>query len=121
MPRQLPIFLQVMLLASFAIRLAVGAPCCWSGEIEQQAADHGQAHSEMVHGDQETTGHGGHDDGDNTAGPCCSACGPILASADAPVLAQAVAAAVPQLPKLHELPQRDLLRLYEATGPPLNV
>ena len=137
MPRQLPVLLQVMLLASLAIRMVVGAPCCWSGQTEPQVEQSGTmqhamhaGHDMAAMGDmaampdmqqQPASGHEGHDEGDNRAGPCCSACGPVLASAEVVILAKAAAPHTPREFAERELPPRDLLRLYEATGPPLRV
>lgn len=127
MPRQLPLFLQVMLLASLAVRLAVGAPCCWSGQVEPQGDHAAMAHhgAQDMHAaanmDQPASDHEGHGDGDNRAGPCCSACGPVLASTEVLVLAKTRSPETPLAFAMRDLPRRDILRLYEATGPPLRV
>lgn len=118
MSRRFPHVLQVLLLASLAVRLAVGAPCCWE-PASPDAEISSSGHHAMAAMEQPDAGHHGGDDGDNRAGPCCSACGPALADGAAPVIAAAAPPGTPALFALEELPRRDLLRLYEATGPPL--
>ena len=68
-----------------------------------------------------SSGHTDHEDSDNTPKPCCSACGPMLAGGENPLQIVATILVVPSVFTLRELPRRDLLRLYEATGPPLRV
>ena len=126
MHRQLPLVLQVMLLVSLAVRLAVGAPCCLSMDervsaTEPAAMEHGSGMHHMSMGEEEApSGHDGHE-GDNTANPCCSACGPTLAQ-QPPSLARvaappAVFASAPE----HPAPSLEAIRAYLATGPPSRV
>ncbi|MDF1835122.1 MAG: hypothetical protein P1U62_09615 [Alteraurantiacibacter sp. bin_em_oilr2.035] len=124
MPRQPSLILQVLMLASLAIRLAVGAPCCWDGDFGQAEEHAANIHHAMDAADMAPmapSGHEGHDDSDNTASPCCSACGPVLGNGAPKLVSQALAPPLPRLATLRDLPQRDLLRNYEATGPPSRV
>jgi hypothetical protein len=106
--------------------LLVGAIESQAGQAEALQHDMHAGHdmagmAEMADIDQPASGHQGHDEGDNRAGPCCSACGPVLASAEVVIPAKAAALHTPREYAERELPPRDLLRLYEATGPPLRV
>lgn len=127
MRRQLPIFLQILLLASLAVRLAVGAPCCLSMNEGAKAAESAPAlHHEGAMHDMDMAGSdapSGHDDheGDNTANPCCSACGPTLAAQSFAVPGRLAVAhvfiAVPE----HPVPSLEAIRAYQARGPPSRV
>lgn len=127
MPRQIPILLQVLLLVSLAIRLAVGAPCCLSmGEAETPQSvsvgmHHSGAMSEMAMADtEEPAGHDNHD-GDNTANPCCSACGPILPQQPVCLQSRTLVVNDYSAEPEHPVPSLEAVRAYLARGPPSAV
>lgn len=129
--------LHILLLMALAVRVAFGAPCCLTfpdnfagdhadaGHEMMAMAAHGEpSHADLAHAGHtdraDSNGHSGHD-GDNTAKPCCSACGPTLPSSDADAF---VAAPLPDshfYPRFAQLPPLAAHRQYNARGPPLVI
>lgn len=125
MARRMPFFLQFCLLLAILVRTAIGAPCClgdMAGEADTAQTTPHAMHAMADHGGDETSsGHGDHADGDNLSNPCCSACGPTLGSDPVNLAASAKLPASFVAFDANVLPPRDLLREYDATGPPVRV
>jgi len=133
MSQRLPPLFHALLLASIAMRIVFGAPCCLPGSMQQdkhhtgaEMAEHSAPmHRDMAAGMQQGeasgSGHDSHGEDAGRSNPCCSACGPVLAGAPPKVLAAAKVFETYAISVLQRMPARDLIRQYEATGPPIRI
>lgn len=128
MSKRLPPLFHVLLLASIAMRIMFGAPCCLPDagahdmvagtEMAVQSQHHDMA--DMDEAGSPDEGHDMHGE-DGRSNPCCSACGPTLAAGSPAFLEAAMTYQSYAIAVLHRLSPRDLIRQYEATGPPTSV
>ncbi|QFT77307.1 hypothetical protein [Erythrobacter sp. THAF29] len=109
-----PLFLALLVLA-ILVRGAVGAPCCVTFDDTAQAG----ASSHMAHAGPADR-HDGHAE-DNTANPCCSACGPTLPPEIASLAHVSAPRTVPEPAPIRALATRPPYPAYEARGPPLLI
>ena len=128
--------LLLLLLLSLGVRTIVGAPCCMdmpgahndhhavetTHHADHSSHDHaaGEAHTQRVALDEGHSSHSKHD-GDNTANPCCSACGPTLPPELAYLTPPGLARSLPEPTPVRALATRPPYPAYEATGPPALV
>ncbi|WP_162925126.1 hypothetical protein [Aurantiacibacter odishensis] len=119
MPRQ-SILLQVLLLVALAVRICVGAPCCTRGMSPSEPVAQTGHHQMAAAHDLAPSGHGEHDS-DNTANPCCSACGPTLPQQPLILARTAAPAGAFALAPEHPVPSLEAIRAYQARGPPSRV
>ena len=129
MERQTNTGMMIALLAAIMLRVAIGAPCCWSGGAHAEPAQrsvqtsHVTAQNDAAHDHSGPAQHGEHGEhgehgDDPTAKPCCSACGPTLPADPVTLLARANVASLIEPKPIRELVTRPPFPAYEATGPP---
>ncbi|MEM6856616.1 MAG: hypothetical protein AAF559_02005 [Pseudomonadota bacterium] len=127
--------LNFALLAAITLRMIVGAPCCMepvsaaSHSLDAAAhshhAHHGHHAGDEAHqSDTHASSHGGYEGGheghggDNTANPCCSACGPTLPADPVQFAASSAPKSVPEPTPVRALATRPPFPAYDARGPP---
>ncbi|MEO0464714.1 MAG: hypothetical protein AAF127_16425 [Pseudomonadota bacterium] len=126
--------LSVLLLAALALRMVCGAPCCWEPNAAHgptEAASHHGHHghhghamaASVTHQSPDLADNSGHpaQHSDNTANPCCSACGPTLPPEPLQLARVAVEGIMPGAAPVRELATRPPFPAYDARGPPSAV
>lgn len=120
-------FLMFALLLAIGLRTVLGAPCCMDGSGHASASGQVAAAEHIAHAghgsedaNRSNADHSGHGDGPS-ANPCCSACGPTLASDPVQFAVLAAPRILPEPAPVRSLATRPPFPAYDATGPPLRI
>lgn len=116
--------LTMALLVAIALRVVVGAPCCWTEQAGTSPPvehhEHHSAHADHTGHAESDNPHEGHGE-DAIAKPCCSACGPTLPPEPTLLAARVAPLTLHEPEAIRALATRPPFPAYEATGPPLLI